>query len=33
MAMTMVEKEINHLIETRLAANGSFVPSEVKEKQ
>jgi len=33
MAVTMVEKEINHLIEARLAANGSFVPSEVKQKQ
>ncbi len=32
MTKLMVEKKINSLIETRLAANGSFTPSEVKIK-
>jgi glycerol-3-phosphate acyltransferase PlsX len=32
-ARTMVERDINRLIEARLAANGSFVPSEVRQKQ
>lgn len=33
MALTTVEKDINHLIETRLAANGAYIPSEVRQKQ
>jgi len=33
MAETMIEKDINHLIESRLAANGSFISSEVKQRQ
>jgi glycerol-3-phosphate acyltransferase PlsX len=32
-AQMMVERKINRLIEARLAANGSFVPSEVKQSQ
>jgi phosphate acyltransferase len=32
MAQTMVEKKINQLIESRLAANGSYSPSEVKQR-
>jgi glycerol-3-phosphate acyltransferase PlsX len=32
MALTMVEKEINHLIESRLSANGSYSPTEVKQR-
>jgi glycerol-3-phosphate acyltransferase PlsX len=32
-AWTMVEKKINEKIEARLAANGSYAPSEVKQKQ
>jgi glycerol-3-phosphate acyltransferase PlsX len=31
MARTMVERKINGLIEARLTANGSYVPSEVKQ--
>jgi phosphate acyltransferase len=33
MAQNMVERDINRLIEERLAANGSYTPSEVKQKQ
>jgi glycerol-3-phosphate acyltransferase PlsX len=33
MARTMVERNINQLIENRLTANGSDVPSEVKQRQ
>ncbi|HBC47357.1 MAG TPA: phosphate acyltransferase PlsX [candidate division Zixibacteria bacterium] len=32
MAQNMVERDINRLIEERLAANGSYTPSEVKQK-
>ena len=32
MANTMVQRDINHLIETRLSANGSYTPSEVKQR-
>jgi glycerol-3-phosphate acyltransferase PlsX len=32
MAQNMIEKQINALIEARLAANGSFISSEVKPK-
>lgn len=33
MARNMVERDINRLIEERLAANGSYAPSEVKQRQ
>jgi glycerol-3-phosphate acyltransferase PlsX len=32
MAITMVQRDINHLFEARLAANGSYLPSEVKQR-